>query len=67
MPDREWKVGQRADWELRRMREDLERCLGALPHDASRAVRLRAQLDEVVAEQQWREPRRRSGRAGLVQ
>jgi hypothetical protein len=57
-----WKPGQRADWELRVLREDLERKLVVLPEDDIRVVRYRAELDDVVAEQQGREAGRRRRR-----
>ena len=58
-----WKPGQRADWELRVLREDLERKLVVLPEDDIRIVGYRAELDDVVSEQQGREAFRR-GRRG---
>ncbi|HEY1623122.1 MAG TPA: hypothetical protein VGG16_04925 [Streptosporangiaceae bacterium] len=61
MPERDWTVDQRADWELRDMRETLEHRLGGLPADAARAVQLRAELGAVMAEQRSRGPARRAG------
>jgi hypothetical protein len=60
MPDRDWPASQRADWELRDMRVDLERTLSKLPADAVRARVLREKLDAVKTEQQSREPARRN-------
>jgi len=60
MPERNWTVDQRADWELRDMRQTLEHRLGSLPADAARAVQLRAELGAVKAEQRSRGPARRT-------
>ena len=60
MPGRDWPTSQRADWELRDMRVDLERTLSELPSDAARARVLREKLDAVKTEPQSREPARRS-------
>jgi hypothetical protein len=62
MPGREWTVAERADWELRDMRADLQEKIEQLPPASPRALLLRAELDSVVGELESRAPIRGSSR-----
>ncbi len=55
-----WTTSQLTDYELRDRRTDLERRLSPLPPDDARAMTLRADLDEIIAEQKSRVATRRA-------